>query len=147
LCPGSISKGPMTRFTVRSELCTGCMNCQTVCSLLHGGSMDRSRSTIRVMLDIFSGRHSHVYCRQCPSPECAGACPAGAIRRVPSTGAWVIDADSCTMCGLCVKACPFGAVFLPGDGGPPLKCDLCGGHPACLEACGFDAIISAEEPE
>lgn len=133
------------RISIRAGLCTGCMNCQTVCSLTRTGVINRSSSAIRVLLDLFGGRHAHAYCRQCPDSKCAGACPEGAIRRVASTGAWVIRGEMCIMCGLCVEACPFGAVFPGADGLPPLKCDLCGGDPACIEACRFDAIELVED--
>ncbi|RKZ10985.1 hypothetical protein DRQ25_01095 [Candidatus Fermentibacteria bacterium] len=133
----------MMKFTIMSDLCTGCMNCVTVCSLLQCGEQDRSASLIRVNLELFSGKHTHIFCRQCESPECRRACPAGAINKDLRSGAWVINYDLCTKCGNCVEACPFGAMFRRT--GTPLKCDLCGGNPACLEACTFNAIIPAEE--
>ncbi len=133
----------MARFTVRSDLCTGCMNCQTVCSLLRSGKHDRSASAIRVNLELFSGKHSHIYCRQCESPECRKACPVNAIYKDLYSGAWKINYDLCTRCGICVEACPFGAMFWHAE--TPLKCDLCGGAPACAEACRFNVITSVED--
>ena len=38
--------------------------------------------------------------------DCAAACQFGAIVKNPETGLVEIDADKCTACGACVKACP-----------------------------------------
>jgi electron transfer flavoprotein alpha subunit len=52
-----------------------------------------------------------------------------------------IIAEKCVRCGLCVKACPFGAMSQKERKGVPeidlMKCTLCG---ACVESCKFDSI-------
>jgi ferredoxin len=39
--------------------------------------------------------------------ECAGQCPAGAIKN--DTRGYAIDADKCTECGSCAEICPVAA--------------------------------------
>jgi len=55
----------------------------------------------------------------------------------------IIHDDLCTGCGLCVKVCPYGAIFMEGEGkGRKARvvdaaCSGCGG---CGAECMFDAI-------
>ena len=46
------------------------------------------------------------------SPYCPArrVCPRNAI--VPVPGGYTIDQDKCTACGVCIRACPMGAVKL-----------------------------------
>jgi Fe-S-cluster-containing hydrogenase component 2 len=135
----------MAGIIVRSDVCTGCMNCVEVCSLRKSNKQDRTASVIRVNLELFSGKHSHIYCRQCEKPECSKACSSLAIVRDRQSGAWKIDYALCIRCGSCVAACPFKAMIWYDHG--PLKCDLCDSEPACIEACRFNAILPAGEAE
>ena len=57
----------------------------------------------------------------------------------------MVDPDTCTGCGECVEACPWGAIVLHPDSGLAFKCDLCGGNPKCIDACNYGVIsLSAE---
>ncbi len=67
-------------------------------------------------------------CQGCLAHPCAEVCPKGAI--TISHGKSHIDPDKCVKCGLCVSACPYGAI---------LKLER-----PCAKACGMDAIGSDE---
>jgi Fe-S-cluster-containing hydrogenase component 2 len=139
----------MRRLFVNPIRCTGCSSCVAVCAQRRAGDQDPEASALRVVLDVFGGANSHVYCRQCDEAPCAAACLQGAIRRDPVTGAWVVDRELCVTCGSCLEACRFKAMFWWGGAGGPLKCDLCGGSPACASACRFGAIrfLEPDDPD
>ena len=90
--------------------------------------------------------------------DCVEACAFDAIKVNPETGIAEVDADKCTACGACVKACPKGiielrkkwpknrAVFVScvskDKGAVTMKackagCIACG---KCVKVCAFDAI-------
>jgi NADH:ubiquinone oxidoreductase subunit F (NADH-binding)/(2Fe-2S) ferredoxin len=105
---------------------------------LGGTAANPPLSTIRYFRDEYE---AHIYDKKCP----AGVCKA--------LIAFTIVPQTCTGCGLCLKACPTGAVFARAlkrdESAPKLregrqlhdiaqdKCIKCG---ACLEACNFDAV-------
>ena len=51
-----------------------------------------------------------------------------------------IDPERCTNCGLCVRACPFDAIFLHPDTECAVTCDLCSGTPVCVKYCPTKCI-------
>jgi len=74
-------------------------------------------------------------CHHCGNPPpCAEVCPADAFYYDPKTNVAVIAQDKCIQCMECVPGCPFDVIFVAPDG-ELLKCDLCGGEPACVDAC------------
>ncbi len=66
-------------------------------------------------------------------------CSAGVCRELIY---YSIDTDKCKACGLCLKACPHGAMLNGQKKTPPriedTKCHKCG---ICKEACKFEAIL------
>jgi carbon-monoxide dehydrogenase iron sulfur subunit len=131
---------PKLRFQERN-LCAGCLSCQTTCSLLSVGLVSPESPRIRIELDPFSGDNDARFCHQCDTPRCMESCPTGAIAKDDATGVVSVIAEICDACGVCVEACPFGAMFWDSASDRPFKCDLCGGDPACAKACNFEVLL------
>jgi len=80
-----------------------------------------------------------VVCLQCDPAPCSEVCPEGAIRET-AFGAWIVDKEKCTGCGLCVDACSYGMIAVDAKEGTAKKCDLCQGSPSCVEYCPMQAL-------
>ncbi|MEG2755668.1 MAG: Fe-S cluster domain-containing protein [Mucinivorans sp.] len=90
--------------------------------------------------------------------DCVVACKFGAIKINPDTGLPEVDADKCTACGACVKACPKMVIELRKKGPKGrrifVSCinkdkgaqarraclSACIGCGKCVKACAFEAI-------
>lgn len=124
-----------------AKKCVGCEICTMACSLVHTGETGLWPGRIKIERNYPSLQAPLLkgfYCRQCPKPKCAEACPEQAYTREGDLV--VFDADKCTGCGLCVPACPFHAVWLDQASGKVFKCDTCGGDPTCMRVCPHDAL-------
>lgn len=96
-------------------------------------------------------------CRGCIGHACKQACPKGAIS-IDTMHRAHIDKEKCVNCGLCAKACPFGAIYnfrRPCQKACPTgaitmdenlsakidysKCIVCGN---CTQKCPFGAIAA-----
>lgn len=120
--------------------CTGCVQCELACSLENEGIFNPAKSRIRVFTFHHEGRFVPYTCTQCSEAWCMQACPVDAIALDADTGAKVILDAACVGCKVCTISCPFGTVNYNSDTGKVIKCDLCGGDPACVKACPTDAI-------
>ena len=90
--------------------------------------------------------------------DCVDACAFDAIHIDPETGLAAVDADKCTACGACVKACPKGVIELrkkwPKNRAVYVSCVSkdkgavvmkackagCIGCMKCAKVCAFEAI-------
>ena len=125
---------------IDASKCTGCLQCELACSFENEGIFNPTKSRIKVF-EFEHGRYSVPYtCTQCSEAWCMEACPVDAIVINLVTGAKDVVEDRCVGCKVCTIGCPFGAVNYKKDTGTVIKCDLCGGNPACAEACPTQAI-------
>ncbi|MCP4993471.1 MAG: 4Fe-4S dicluster domain-containing protein [Gammaproteobacteria bacterium] len=133
-------------LSITPDKCTGCLQCEMACSFEHEGIFNPSKSRIKVFLFHDEGRYVPYTCTQCADAWCKNACPTGAIQINSATGAKEVSDGTCVGCKVCTIACPFGTINYNPDSGKVIKCDLCGGDPACAKACPTEAItyIDAE---
>ena len=145
------------RFICDEAKCVDCQRCEMACTEFNDGKNDPVLARIRIGRNIWYGPgnpgarplqgvwgDSTVYqdtCRQCAHPvPCANACPQGAIRVDPKTGARYVDEDKCIGCGLCQKACPWDMMSFDREKQKASKCFLCDGEPKCVKACPAAAL-------
>ena len=114
--------------------CTACRTCELACSFKHAGPAGLGISRIRAFM-FGEGKNQILTCFQCDDAACVKVCPVTALVRNDATGAIEVIEDRCIGCGLCSLACPFGHMAHDGRMAIAIKCDLCGGQPACATFC------------
>ncbi len=144
-----LSKGVLA---VDKELCSCCMNCVFACSLTKEGVGSFELS--RLHMAAYSKYEFDAYaepCMQCVEPLCLRICPTGAIGvdRASGTNARVIDQKKCIGCRKCMESCPYTPPRIIYDSAKlkALKCDLCGGDPACVKAYPSGALRYRTSPD
>lgn len=128
------------RFLVNPNLCTGCRTCELACSFTHSVEGKRGLTRISPIDGGLKDLWVPVVCLQCDDPACVKSCLVNALKRNPDTGAIELNQDVCVKCMACVAACPFGCSILDEPNGMIVKCDLCGGDPACAHFCPTKAL-------
>lgn len=122
------------------EACTGCRQCELICSFEQGGSYSPRLSRIRLVKFEDKCLSVPVTCTYCERPICEEVCPVGAMTHDPVTGAAKVNEESCRGCKECANACPLGAIDMHPEKGTAMRCDLCGGDPACVNYCPAGAL-------
>jgi anaerobic dimethyl sulfoxide reductase subunit B (iron-sulfur subunit) len=89
-------------------------------------------------------------CCHCEQPDCATACPVGAIAKRADDGIVVVDRELCLgkdKCDLCLQACPYQVPQFGAEANAKMqKCNFClervtdGQQPICVEACPMWAL-------
>ena len=128
------------RFVVNPDLCTGCRTCELACSFTHAVEGIRGQTRIQPLDGGFKDLWVPVVCLQCDDAACIKSCLVDALRRNEETGAIELNQEVCVKCMACVAACPFGCAIFDQQHDMIVKCDLCGGDPACAHFCPTKAL-------
>ena len=146
-------------FFIDSSSCTGCKACAAACK-------DKNNLPVGInfrKVEEFAGgtwkkdangawtQNVFAYyvsssCNHCEDPACVKVCPTKAHYKRAEDGLVLIDASKCIGCGMCAKACPYGAPQLVEASHKMTKCNACadrlavGLQPSCVEACPQRAL-------
>ena len=130
---------------IHPEKCTGCRNCMLACSFAKEKQFRPAASRIQVYTWEREGFSVPIMCQQCNDAPCIEVCPTNSMFRLP--GQIVIEHNdhSCIRCHMCVQVCPFGNAIYDSYTDAILKCDTCGGDPACVRLCPTGALTFEDE--
>jgi len=135
------------RFIIDPVLCTGCRTCEIACAFSHSRNNKPGLSRIYPLAHA-EDQYVPVTCLQCDDAACVKSCFFDALRRNEETGAIEVNMDRCVRCHACEAACPFGCALFDDMHDEIVKCDLCGGDPACAHFCPTKALkyVPVDEP-
>jgi len=120
--------------------CTGCGECMDACVQAKSEDGDLAHSRIRIVAGEAPDTWELAMCRQCGDPRCVQECPAAALAKNAESGVIDWNAETCVGCLLCTVGCTYGGIVWDESARHVIKCDTCGGDPACVKACGEGAL-------
>jgi carbon-monoxide dehydrogenase iron sulfur subunit len=132
-------------FMIHPERCTGCQNCRMACSFSHENQFRPAAARVHVFTSEREGYSVPMMCQQCDAAPCMKVCPTGALYRAQGSTLVEYARAKCMGCRICTMACPFGSAVYDSVTESILKCDTCGGEPACALFCPTQAIEFIEE--
>lgn len=150
----------MKKIYCNLDTCLACKTCELACALAHSESKDlesaikespKPKQRIRLQKTA-KGPVYLLQCRHCEEPACILACMSAAMSKDPKTGLVRVDEKKCVGCGMCVMACPYGALIIDDEKKISLKCDHCimllekigKKEAACVAACPTKTLVFCE---
>ncbi len=127
-------------LVIHANKCTGCVSCELACEFEHGGEFRHDATRIHVYKWEAENFSVPMMCQQCNDAACVAVCTPHALTIDAATGLVNLDQGKCIGCKMCVQACPFGGAVWDQFTTKVLKCDTCGGDPACAAICPTAAL-------
>ena len=129
---------------INRDRCIGCFSCMYACSRMVRDSAGTGKAALRVRSYAGTeGTFSTRICARCQDPDCAKACPTGALAAAPGGGVR-LRRDLCTSCRACVKACAISALQWDEEERVPIPCIHCG---QCVNYCPNEVLAMGERRE
>jgi len=122
------------------EKCNGCNDCIEACARIKTDMNAPVHSRVKVVKDPDDALFGISLCRQCGDPECVMNCPAGALVKDENSGVIQWDETKCVGCLICTLSCPYAGITFNTETKEVMKCDQCGGDPACVKVCKPGAL-------
>ena len=117
-------------LTVDPEKCTGCRNCELVCSVMHNGVSNPSLARIQIVKWEDIGVYIPMSCQHCEDAPCMAVCPKDAIYKDPELESIRINHDLCIGCETCTEFCQFDAIRMV-EGQANIDFEKCMGCGVC----------------
>ncbi len=158
---GSDGNHSYSSIVVDYSKCTGCRNCEAVCSAFNHKKQVNGESMLGLGNPFYSNVRVQPFnpdvdipniCQMCPDSPCIEACPVPpdpktgrkALYRDEKTFAVKTDPERCIACGVCAKECKTkrAGVIIPNPktSKPERMCTLCDGDPQCVKNCPYGAL-------
>jgi anaerobic carbon-monoxide dehydrogenase iron sulfur subunit len=133
-----VGDGRPKQLFMYPDLCVGCHLCSYACSLTKFGELSKKKTAIRIVRKDGQLEYPN-YCIQCEDKTCMKYCPTDALVWNQPVGTVELLEERCIGCGICAIKCDYSAIaFIDRE---VIKCDLCGGDPACVKYCPTEAIV------
>lgn len=133
----------MKRILVDVNRCSGCRQCEMVCSFNSENKFGSSISKITVIKEDNFGLDLPIVCWHCNPCKAMKNCPTEALER-NEEGLVFVNEKKCIGCEKCLATCTIGAIKLHPKRKTPLICNQCGGKPLCVQKCPTKALTYIE---
>ncbi len=121
--------------------CTGCGTCMRTCAKAFFKTEDVAFASLKITpSDTLENVYECNVCNQCG--ECIDVCPIIALKR-SANGTVRVDSKICVGCYMCIGFCPTLSMFSHPDHNIAFKCSACG---ICVKACPEGALEIIEVP-
>ena len=132
------------QLMIKLDKCTGCRNCELICSWNRGKTFNPEYSAISVIDYEEEFTSVPMMCLQCAEAPCITVCPEKSLSR-DANGTVKNDIAKCSGCKLCIKACPTQSISFDPVNKKVFKCELCNGFPVCVKHCPPACLVYTDE--